>query len=147
AAESRLARYPKVDPSRAHGVVAVELAPGATYQIWAAPLDDGSGACPIIQWVDAKGVTRGGSWGSGMCVTSTTPKEPRVWGANTNDAAHGRVVRPGSAPGAASVELRFADGRSVRGPVVDGFFLVPSATPYVGGLGPRPGGGLREESP
>jgi hypothetical protein len=133
-------RFPRVEPSKAHGLFSIELGPGVIVQLWAAPIT-GGGVCSILLRADQSNDLHVGRRHA-SCITPTTPIAPRGRGGTFGMGVPGRGLKPGIAPGAASVELRFADGTTLRAPVVEGFYLVPIENPRIGswpGLGPNPG--------
>jgi hypothetical protein len=114
-------RFPYVDPSQAHGVVAVQTTDGPLY-LWVAPRR-GGGRCWLIQFGDEqspKGVAQGVSGCDSLGVPSSPIQPGYYW---THDHPSLRVLYGQAFGGATSVRVELAGGISTELPVVDGFFL------------------------
>lgn len=116
--------FPQADVSKAHGVIRIET-PDGPQELWAAPNDQG-GLCWFIDFANDP-APNGVKPGFGACDTSASERPPSHIGFEGPawELSHpslytvdGRVY-----PDAATVQVAFEDGSSIRLPVVEGLFL------------------------
>jgi hypothetical protein len=119
-------KWPRVDVSKAHGVIEVQT-PDGPEDMWAAPNDQG-GQCYFIDFADDP-VGDHGAYGFGGCNTSTPDPAEKIGPGDVWTAEHPdlKTVWGTVYVDAATVRLTFDDGSTADVPVVEHLFLASTA--------------------